>query len=183
MDGKASLLGIVNAMNPPTGEVLTGAAESLDYQMAFLLAASQYGAKALSLLGGAFAALGARHPGVGAPLDNQWDLAGAEMSAPSAYYMVTHAQYRYGREAQVFIEDQPLVRGQAFSSAVKASFADFAIRLLVDRYYYSDFGDDHSLVLIADRLNVDNARRKRRGGRYGDPTSHATNQTLWRKAA
>ncbi len=38
-------------------------------------------------------------------------------------------------------------------------------------------------VLIADRLTVDNTRRKRRGGRHGDPAPDATNQTLWRKAA
>ena len=38
-------------------------------------------------------------------------------------------------------------------------------------------------ALIADSLSVDDTRRKRRGGRLGDPTPDATNQTLWRKAA
>ena len=41
----------------------------------------------------------------------------------------------------------------------------------------------HSLALTTDSLSVDDTRRKRRGGRLGDPTPDATNQTLWRKAA
>ena len=56
-------------------------------------------------------------------------------------------------------------------------------RPLVDGVATRDFGDDHGLVPIADSLSADNTRRKRRGGRLGDPTPDATNQTLWRTAA
>jgi Ca2+-binding RTX toxin-like protein len=136
------------------------AGESLDYQLAVLATSRQFNTSSLDLWDGVRAAMGARFMGSGlgeTGIGNQWDLAGTELDAETQRFMVAHSQYRYGAEYQLFIEDQPLVRGDAVSEAVKASFANGSVKLLVDGYARNDFGDTHSLVLILDSLNVQNA--------------------------
>ncbi|WP_310451295.1 hypothetical protein [Sulfuritalea sp.] len=145
--------------SPATGpQKLAIAAESLDYQLAVLATAKQFNTQPLSLLDGLKATMGKPIMGGGAPLGlgNQWDLTGTEIDAEKQLFMVAHSQYRYGQEFQLFIEDQPLYRGDAISEVLQASFASAAIKLLVPNYSKNDFGDTHSLVLIVDSLNVQN---------------------------
>ena len=141
----------------PDGK-LAIAGESLDYQLAVLETAFEFNTSSLSLLGGLDGALGSRTLADGAPLPNQWDLAGTEMDTSNPLFMVSHSQYRYGNEFQLFIEDQPFSRGSVVIDALTASFAaNFDIKLLVSDYTQNNFGDTHSLVLIVDSLNVQNA--------------------------
>jgi len=131
------------------------AAESLDYQLAVLVTASEYQTRSLGLIDGAAAALGKPTPAAEGPLSNQWDVAGTETTT-APWHMVAYSQYRYGNNVNLFIEDQPFARGNAVSGTVKALMAG-RIQLLHDEYDRNDFGDTHSLVLIVDSLNVQNA--------------------------
>jgi Ca2+-binding RTX toxin-like protein len=72
---------------------------------------------------------------------------------------VANSQIHYGTPTPIWIEDQPLLRGQVVSSVVSASglgvlAAD--LKLLSPGFSQNDFGDTHSLVLLVDSLNVQN---------------------------
>ncbi|MBK6906213.1 MAG: hypothetical protein IPH08_03430 [Rhodocyclaceae bacterium] len=131
------------------------AGAGLDYQLAVLLTAEKYRTSALSLAGSIAAIAGTGTRGV-ATLPNQIDVAATEMDTNTPTFMVAHSQYRYGTEQRIFIENQPLTRGDVVSESIQASFKHFAIRALVDKYTINDFGDTHSLVLLIDTLNVQN---------------------------
>ncbi|CAN5472378.1 hypothetical protein BH11PSE11_BH11PSE11_04950 [soil metagenome] len=65
---------------------------------------------------------------------------------------VSNSQYHYGKATPVVIEDQPLHRGTALSSAV------WSLGPRVEPgFSKNDFGDTHSLVLVVDSLSVQNA--------------------------
>lgn len=82
---------------------------------------------------------------------NFYDLYGA--IPPSA---VTNSQLHYGTATPIFIEDQPLWRGNVIADAIAQSSAYVDVKLLVDRFSLNDFGDTHSLVLLVDSLAVQN---------------------------
>lgn len=91
--------------------------------------------------------------GAGTPhLPNQFEYIGD--SWPSA---VANSQWHHGTIAPVFIEDQPLFRGDHPRAAFEASLREWGVRLLVNRYAVRDFGDTHSLVLMVDSLAVQKA--------------------------
>jgi hypothetical protein len=76
---------------------------------------------------------------------------------PSA---VANSQLHYGTDQKIFIESQPLWRGNMLSELVKqiiplSLYQD--IKLLNQHYDKNDFGDSHSLVLLIDSLAVQNA--------------------------
>ena len=67
---------------------------------------------------------------------------------------VANSQIHYGQVVPIKIEDQPLARGSVLWDVTSASATANAIRLLVQDYDKNDFGDTHSIVLIADSLRV-----------------------------
>ena len=80
---------------------------------------------------------------------NVYDVYGAP--PPSA---VANSQHHRGESTPVFIEDQPLVRGSYAVEAFKASLASWELKLLPNGYAINDFGDTHSIALLADSLRV-----------------------------
>lgn len=125
-------------------------ATRLDYQLAVLIA--QKSTQAYSMAGGAFnTAIDSRNT-VNPPLANFYDIYGA--TYPS---MVASSQLHYGVATPIFVEDQPLYRGGVILDAIKASYDAFDFKLLVNGYANNDFGDTHSLVLMVDSLNIQNA--------------------------
>jgi Ca2+-binding RTX toxin-like protein len=121
--------------------------QNLDYQMAVLTVKES--TDATSLLAG----VARMYKGKvnSADFSNQFDVVGK--TNPSA---VANSQWHIGQDIQVPIEDQPLVRGGVVLDAIGASFKYGGIKLLVDGYATKDFGDTHSLVLIADSLAIQN---------------------------
>ena len=89
-------------------------------------------------------------------LGNQVDAVGWEYSADTPVALVAHSLWHYGEDVRLFIEDQPNVRNGIVSAVANASVAAGDVRLLVEGFATRDFGDDHSLVLIVDSLNVQN---------------------------
>ncbi|MBI2770199.1 MAG: hypothetical protein HYX47_11280, partial [Burkholderiales bacterium] len=90
----------------------------------------------------------------GNPIANLYDLYGD--TRPSG---VANSQIHYGLATPIWIEDQPLLRGQVKSSVAEASgLGTIAgdLKLLVDGFSQNDFGDTHSLVLLVDSLTVQN---------------------------
>ncbi|WP_141243668.1 calcium-binding protein, partial [Pseudomonas indica] len=126
------------------------AQQGLDYQMAVLLTAER--TEAVQLLGNTVQTFFGRQFADKADLPgNQFDVMG--VGEPSA---VANSQIHYGADIKVFIEDQPLMRGDILQEAIAASFGYTDVKLLVPNYADNDFGDTHSLVLILDSLNVQN---------------------------
>ncbi|MFG6457419.1 calcium-binding protein [Roseateles sp. BYS96W] len=82
-------------------------------------------------------------------LENVYDVFGAP--PPSA---VSNSQHHLGNNVPVFIEDQPLVRGSYLAETFKASLAAWELKLLPNNYKNNDFGDTHSIALLADSLRV-----------------------------
>jgi Ca2+-binding RTX toxin-like protein len=123
-------------------------AEQLNYRMAVKLAAQR--TESATLLGGLVRGYTNKEYLYPA-LENQYDVVGA--TSPSA---VANSQWHYGHHVPIFIEDQPLYRGGVLSDVIRASLSYEDIKLLVDQYALSDFGDTHSLVLLVDSLNVQN---------------------------
>ncbi len=69
--------------------------------------------------------------------------------------MVTNSQIHYGKRAPVYIEDQPLLRGDyVFGVYESSEFLKGEVRLLNNNFSNNDFGDTHSLVLLVDSLSV-----------------------------
>jgi hypothetical protein len=76
--------------------------------------------------------------------------------------MVSNSQKHLGISTPIWIEDQPLLRGNYISAVTQAStlvLTDLAngIKLLAPGFSSNDFGDTHSLVLLVDSLMVQNA--------------------------
>ncbi|WP_443192577.1 hypothetical protein [Pseudomonas indica] len=126
------------------------AQQGLDYQMAVLLTAER--TEAVQLLGNTVQTFFGRKFADKTDLaGNQFDVMG--VGEPSA---VANSQIHYGADIKIFIEDQPLMRGDILQEAIAASFGYTDVKLLVPNYADNDFGDTHSLVLILDSLNVQN---------------------------
>ncbi|WP_294245168.1 calcium-binding protein [Propionivibrio sp.] len=139
--------------NVPLTEI---AADSLDYQIAVRLTSEEFNTSALSIPVGAANIWFGKTMGAGSSgITNQYDLVGTETTTTPTG-LVANSQVHYGVVAHVFIEDQPLYRGNALTDAAKTSFANAGIKLLVPGYNQNDFGDTHSLVLIVDSLNLQN---------------------------
>jgi Ca2+-binding RTX toxin-like protein len=139
----------------PDGSLaLAIAGESIDYQLAVLHTQKEYSTSALGPTDSLAAARGTPTPGAGGPLSNQWDIVGSETTTPP-WYGVAYSQYRYGNDFKLFIEDQPITRGD-FLGATLTELFQGNIQLLHPNYALNDFGDTHSLVLIVDSLNVQN---------------------------
>ncbi|HLD65745.1 MAG TPA: hypothetical protein VJA19_06865, partial [Pseudomonas sp.] len=132
-----------NPANIPDSSI---AQQSLDYQMAVLLAAERTESVNIAI-GGWQTYFGRDVADELRP--NQYDVMG--LGEPSA---VANSQVHYGADIKVFIEGQPLLRGGVLSEAWAAYWAYQGVKLLVPNYGENDFGDTHSLVLILDSLNV-----------------------------
>ena len=89
-------------------------------------------------------------------LTNQYDLVGIETTGGTAWSAVANSQLHYGTHDSVFIEDQPITRG-GFTVGLVNGLLSAEIRLLQDKYKLNNFADTHSLTLIVDSLNVQNA--------------------------
>lgn len=83
---------------------------------------------------------------------NQFDVVGDSM--PS---VVSNSQWHAGADVRVYIEDQPTYRGGILASTLVRSSVFLSIELLADGFATKDFGDTHSLVLLADSLNIQNS--------------------------
>ncbi len=124
--------------------------ESLDYQMA-VLSLKDY-TYAASIPKGFIQSYGEKaYVNPADKVANHFDVMGD--TSPSA---VSNSQWHIGTEVRVFIEDQPLLRGNIIVDAAVQSIKNLDTKLLVDGYDKNDFGDTHSLVLIVDSLNVQN---------------------------
>ena len=117
-------------------------AETLDYRLAVYFASQKTDSK-LSVL--------SKTPG-NPPLTNQTDLVGKE-TTQYPWSAVANSGVHYGTNVDLFIEDQPLVRGDFLEGVVKGLPG---INLLHDRYALNNFSDSHSIVLIVDSLAVQN---------------------------
>ncbi|MGE4237665.1 putative Ig domain-containing protein [Hydrogenophaga sp.] len=127
------------------------AALGLDYQLAVLHAAQFTEATRTVFDESGVVAYG-QHEIAPNPIANFFDVFGAPEPSGVAY-----SQIHYGEPVGIWIEDQPLLRGDVISEVVEASglgtiSADF--KLLVDDFSINDFGDTHSLVLLIDSLSV-----------------------------
>ena len=130
---------VLNAV--PADQIL---AQTLDYRLAVDLA-SQRTSSVLSVL--------SKTPGT-PPLTNQYDLVGKE-TTQRPWSAVANSGVHYGTNVDLFIEDQPLTRGNFVANVIKG-LTGFEINLLQDKYELNNFADSHSLVLIVDSLNVQN---------------------------
>jgi Ca2+-binding RTX toxin-like protein len=123
-------------------------ATDLNYQLAVLMAARNTAAVG-AISNGAQAYLGRQQGPY--TFANFYDVYGD--TSPSA---VSNSQLHYGLATPVFIEDQPLWRGDILGDAAKTSLAYWDVKLLDNNFSRNDFGDTHSLVLLVDSLSVQN---------------------------
>ncbi len=123
------------------------AAIGLDYQLAVLLAARNTSSYRTGVVDLTYdSATHARAQG--GLLPRTYDVFGA--TQPSA---VSNSQVHYGLATPVYIEDQPLYRGNLLGIAWEsAQYLD--LKLLAPDFASNDFGDTHSLVLLVDSLSV-----------------------------
>ena len=131
------------------GRTLQIDALRLDYQIAVLMAAPSISPYRTNVALSGWDAYGERNikgliPGV-----SFYDIFGAQ--SPSG---VANSQWHYGEKAPIYIEDQPLARGNVILSALGESIIYADAKLLVNNYTTNDFGDTHSLVLLVDSLAV-----------------------------
>ncbi|MGQ0598529.1 putative Ig domain-containing protein [Aquabacterium sp.] len=134
-----------SGQHPATVDSTAIAQVNLDYQIAVLKASKS--TDAASLFGGLVRSYLGKT--IRYAITNQFDVQGA--TTPSA---VANSQWHIGWNLPIFIEDQPLYRGDVGSAAFLESLGALGIKLLVDGYSSKDFGDTHSLVLLVDSLNV-----------------------------
>ncbi|HEX8989685.1 MAG TPA: hypothetical protein VF816_17135, partial [Rhodocyclaceae bacterium] len=139
--------------SPQLSDPATTLAENLDYRLAVDLAAQRTESAAI-VIGGIQAIAGKRY---GTRRSNQYDVVGTETTGIFSYAAVANSQWHCGADVPVFIEDQPLYRGSVTRDAATASLDYLDAKLLVDHYANNDFADTHSLVLLVDSLNVQNA--------------------------
>jgi Ca2+-binding RTX toxin-like protein len=121
-----------------------------EYQMA-LLVAQEFKTTAKALLPAAINIVLGKSDG--APrLDNQFDVVGRETTT-LVTAMVADSQWHHGANVDVFIEDQPLVRG-TIRKAAAGVYWDTGALMPNNNYTQNDFGDTHSIVLLIDSLSV-----------------------------
>jgi trimeric autotransporter adhesin len=137
----------------PNAQVIAAsqiAATTLDYQLAVLRVQEDTRPFASGLVDGLGAAYAAdRAPKIFPGISPSYDIYGAPL--PSA---VSNSQHHYGTPTPIFIEDQPLYRGNFFGAAATQSLLFGETKLLVDGFAINDFGDTHSLVLLVDSLSL-----------------------------
>jgi Ca2+-binding RTX toxin-like protein len=121
-------------------------AMSLDYQLAVGFASES--TKSAGFVGGLWRAFAQKFY-LPTRADNQFDLVGDTLGSA-----VANSQWHIGQDIRVFIEDQPLYRGDIGRAVIDQLF-QYGIKLLQDHYGVSDFGDTHSLVLLEDSLSVE----------------------------
>ena len=120
-------------------------------QVAVLLAAKSTASFRTDPVSSLADAYGARHPGP-FQISNFFEVFGD--TVPSG---VSNSQLHYGTTLPVYIEDQPLLRGGVVGDALAATIGSYLdVKLLVDDFTNNDFGDTHSIVLIADSLALMN---------------------------
>ena len=85
-------------------------------------------------------------------LDNQFDVVGRETTT-RVTAMVADSQWHHGANVDVFIEDQPLVRGTILKAAA-GGYWDTGALMPIPDYTQNDFGDTHSIVLLIDSLSL-----------------------------
>jgi Ca2+-binding RTX toxin-like protein len=145
--------GIPSGSTAPAAQAVAGAlveATHLDYQLAVLAAGANTQSYRTDLNEVAYdAANDVRHQKPA--LANFYDVYGSV--PPSA---VSNSQWHYGARTPVWIEDQPLIRGDAIDAAIYESLRYADGKLLVPNFSQNDFGDTHSLVLLVDSLSVQN---------------------------
>jgi Ca2+-binding RTX toxin-like protein len=134
--------------NPATIPTAQIEATQFNYQMAVLLAAKR--TESVGIIDGAIQAITESQIAKD-PMGNQYDVQGAPL--PS---LVSNSQLHYGNPVKVFIEDQPIKRGNYITEALGRSLSYLDVKLLTNNYVPNDFGDTHSLVLLVDSLNVQN---------------------------
>ncbi|WP_411878273.1 calcium-binding protein [Polaromonas sp. YR568] len=144
-----------NGGSPPVG-VSTDQIEAatLDYQLA-VLGVSDMTRPAIGLTGGAYEGVVGRNE-VSPPIPNFYDVYGSNFSWDN-FSAVSNSQWHHGKETAIFIEDQPLYRGNIIPDVASASWKAGEIKLLVPEFSQNDFGDTHSLSLLIDSLSVQNA--------------------------
>ncbi|OUL98421.1 hypothetical protein A8M77_31725 [Variovorax sp. JS1663] len=123
-------------------------ATNINYQLAVLIASRN--TEAIGVIAGGQQALYDRQQGP-YTFNNFHDIYG--YTSPSA---VANSQLHYGTATPVFIEDQPLFRGDVIWDAILQSAQYHDVKLLADNFGLNDFGDTHSLVLLVDSLSVQN---------------------------
>ena len=126
--------------------------ENFDYQMAVLIVQEDTLSKSAAT--GVYNAY-FDNKSLGTPfLGNQFDIVGRETTT-HATAMVANSQWHHGTNIDVFIEDQPLLRG-IFTIFDIQTYWDTGALVPINEYSRNDFGDTHSIVLIVDSLNVQN---------------------------
>jgi hypothetical protein len=126
--------------------------ENFDYQMAVLKVQEKTVSK--SVVTGAYNALFDNKSPGNPQLGNQYDIVGRETTT-SVTAMVSNSQWHHGTNVNLFIEDQPLLRG-SYTLFDAQTYWDAGSLVPINQYSQNDFGDTHSLVLIVDTLNVQN---------------------------
>ncbi|MBK6906546.1 MAG: hypothetical protein IPH08_05515 [Rhodocyclaceae bacterium] len=134
----------------------------LDYQLAVITTAQTYPVSTRNLIADGTQLLlsGGLTRAVASGLPPQTDLVGWEVSASDPVAMVANSLYHVDQGVKLFIEDQPQRRGGVAWDAAIASVAQMGVRLVVPGFSQKDFGDDHSILLIIDSLNVQNTLLK-----------------------
>jgi Ca2+-binding RTX toxin-like protein len=171
---------LIDRTGSPQGvEASTIDATKLDYQLAVLRAArftQSFQSGIADGLGAAYATDRALAPSSQrSGLSPFYDVYGAPK--PS---LVANSQIHYGAPVPLFIEDQPLSRGNyvgqvVWNSNLRLLYGE--AKLLNDNYSDNNFGDTHSLVLLVDSLSVMNAFAQL------DPSFDATRAEALFKAA
>ncbi|MCW5655753.1 hypothetical protein [Hydrogenophaga sp.] len=142
---------VTNAGGTGPAKVNLNAIEALklDYQLAVLMAQKSTEAYRSGVVLGGWQALTDREEDPALLRPGVYDIFGA--NKPSA---VANSQHHYGKPVPVYIEDQPLARGNIVISATVESVLNVEAKLLVNDFSKNDFGDSHSLVLLVDSLAV-----------------------------
>lgn len=132
------------------------AALGLDYQLAALRAMES--TSGWKLRGGIRSGLSWLFQSDGRIAENRPNF--YDVSGDTYPSFVASSQRHYGKSTLVYIEDQPNTRGSVTGDIAKASWDAKELAPLVDRYDLNDFGDTHSIVLLADSLRVQSAIAK-----------------------
>lgn len=138
---------------PSAGVVMANKVEQLglDYQLAVAEAGKLTKSYESGLVFGAKNAVLGRN--TKSPKLNRYDVFGSIFQALD-YSAVANSQWHHGTAIPVWIEDQPLARGNVLVEVAKASWNAWEKRLLVSEFSKNDFGDTHSLILMVDSLAV-----------------------------
>lgn len=138
---------------PPLVNYRDIAAANFDYQVAVLLAARKTKAySAWNVFNGESGAnnlIFDERNVIKQPYEGFYDI--YAKNPPS---MVASSQLHYGTDIPITVENQPLGRG-LYTAGVKEAKEQYGdLKLLVNNYNNTDFGDTHSIVLLVDSLET-----------------------------